>query len=286
MCAVLPTISSLTLQQRRCIHDEHGNVDPKKAAEAPVPRGSASKRRRVGDEEDGEALTKRIKMESFAGLVDGEVSLWNRYPLQKPRSYSASASREDTVVDSAFDFREQHVHRREMDIDPRLFEVGGNASGGAAPSNFMSRETVVSSIEDLPGDPMEGVIEAAPPQPRILNPEPRTPPPRAETPPGEANGVFISQIQPSPSPNDIQARPASMTPHWSRSSKGPRTGNAKSTTPKTTPNGKIKTEPKSDQRPRPVPPPPTTGKKNEDMASLALALKLQMEEHGLRRRSK
>lgn len=41
---------SLMNQQRRCIHDENGNVDPIKAAEAPVPRGSVSSKKRPSDE--------------------------------------------------------------------------------------------------------------------------------------------------------------------------------------------------------------------------------------------
>lgn len=36
--------------KRRCVHDEYGNIDPVKASEVPVPRGSASKKRRVSDE--------------------------------------------------------------------------------------------------------------------------------------------------------------------------------------------------------------------------------------------
>ncbi|CAK3904819.1 domain-containing histone demethylation 1 [Lecanosticta acicola] len=36
--------------KRRCIHDENGNVDPIKAAETPVPRGSASSKKRASEE--------------------------------------------------------------------------------------------------------------------------------------------------------------------------------------------------------------------------------------------
>ncbi|EKG09824.1 Zinc finger PHD-type protein [Macrophomina phaseolina MS6] len=49
--------------KRRCIHDEHGNIDPVKAQEAPIPRGTqSSKKRRVsGAGEDGEAVKKPKK---------------------------------------------------------------------------------------------------------------------------------------------------------------------------------------------------------------------------------
>jgi F-box/leucine-rich repeat protein 10/11 len=36
--------------QRRCVHDENGNVDPIKASENPVPRASATSKKRPGDE--------------------------------------------------------------------------------------------------------------------------------------------------------------------------------------------------------------------------------------------
>ncbi|KAM3414069.1 JmjC domain-containing histone demethylation protein 1 [Cercospora zeina] len=49
--------------KRRCVHDEHGNVDPVKAAEAPVPRGSvAGKKRSV----DGDNTPTQIKQKPEA----------------------------------------------------------------------------------------------------------------------------------------------------------------------------------------------------------------------------
>ncbi|KAF2807790.1 Clavaminate synthase-like protein, partial [Mytilinidion resinicola] len=46
--------------KRRCIHDEYGRVDPVKASEAPVPRGSATKKRKHGDD-DASPASKKVK---------------------------------------------------------------------------------------------------------------------------------------------------------------------------------------------------------------------------------
>ncbi|KAF7185792.1 JmjC domain-containing histone demethylation protein 1 [Pseudocercospora fuligena] len=51
--------------KRRCVHDENGNVDPIKAAETPVPRGSnASKKRPSGDESTPIQPKKKLKAAS------------------------------------------------------------------------------------------------------------------------------------------------------------------------------------------------------------------------------
>ncbi|KAL0257754.1 JmjC domain-containing histone demethylation protein 1 [Diplodia seriata] len=51
--------------KRRCIHDEHGNIDPIKAQEAPIPRGTQSaKKRRVSGAGDEADMIKKPKKES------------------------------------------------------------------------------------------------------------------------------------------------------------------------------------------------------------------------------
>ncbi|KAF2273973.1 uncharacterized protein EI97DRAFT_444528 [Westerdykella ornata] len=255
--------------KRRCIHDEYGNVDPVKAAEAPIPRGSATKKRRVSEHEDGEALTKKMKMESFAGLVNGEVSHWNRYPLQKPRLTSASDSQDEMTMDSARSTRDP----RSL-LGPPLAEeqTGGVVTQVVRPmsaSKSVSKEPVYCSIENV----QEEVVTSGPVDPLLLNPEPRTP--RATN--NAANGIHAAP-ESSPIQNGGRAR-------------GLHSWNGRTTTPKITPRGRNRRdskdsprgEPKSDPKARASP--PKTGS-SEDMASIALALKLQMEEHGLRRRSK
>ncbi|KAK3079539.1 hypothetical protein LTS18_004602, partial [Coniosporium uncinatum] len=55
--------------KRRCIHDENGNVDPVKAQEASIPRGSNSnKKRKSSGENSGGAISKKIKKQ--ASVVD------------------------------------------------------------------------------------------------------------------------------------------------------------------------------------------------------------------------
>jgi F-box/leucine-rich repeat protein 10/11 len=134
---------------------------------------------------------------------------------------------------------------------------------------------------------MEGVIESRP-----RDPEPRTPAPAENRNTGQRNGYHTgSPPQASHSRKAVGTRPNSMSPNWSRPAKGISRSGGKTTTPKA-PGGRgrrdsketVKQEPKSEQKPRAAP--SGTGKKSEDMASIALALQLQMEEHGLRRRSK
>lgn len=351
VCA-LPSLLALTysdLRQRRCIHDENGNVDPVKAAEAPVPRGSASKKRRISEVDDGEALTKKIKMESFAGLVNGEVSHWNRYPLQKPRPSSLSGSQEPETmpVDPELLMMDHNEAAHAMTTEPHL--SNGHLSNGdgdahtivfATPANPFSRETIVSSIEDTTCDPMDDVMQTSQMQMEILPPqqeqhqqqqfppEPRTPGPPSNMFYDSTNGGADIAVSVSPSRSSSarsmrhgHIRPASMTPNWNQSSKdSARSWNGKSTTPKITPGGKkshrdsnfgigIKTEPRSEQKARAVDSKISGemtmddmnemalgmgmdgvhvngGSANEDVASLALALQLQMEEHGLRTRGK
>jgi F-box/leucine-rich repeat protein 10/11 len=232
-------------------------------------------------------------MESFAGLVDGEVSQWNRYPLQKPRPASVSGSREVMVTDPAL-IGGWSSPNRAVPIDPQLSDPDRDCAIVTSPSHPGSKETIVTSIEDTAGEPMEGITESMPADPRPRKLDPHTPAPPEDSLIHEHNGLPTgSPPQISPARRADAARPNSMSPNWSRPSKGTsRSGKGKTTTPKTTPGGKgrrdskdsIRLEPKSEQKLRAVS--SSTGEKNEDMASLALALQLQMEEHGLRRRSK
>ncbi|KAF2724279.1 hypothetical protein K431DRAFT_291789 [Polychaeton citri CBS 116435] len=51
--------------KRRCIHDENGNIDPVKASETPVPRGSASSKKRSSMEGGADSpLAKKPKQQS------------------------------------------------------------------------------------------------------------------------------------------------------------------------------------------------------------------------------
>lgn len=176
-----------------------------------------------------------------------------------------------------------------MPIDPALQSYDTIRIN--APSHS-SRDVAMSSIEHVPDSLINGVEE----QPRSeLGPsvEPLTPGPLSV----EPNG--ISPYRSSPQEYDTIAVALPVTPSARRPAKAtsarkasqtPRPSNRTSTTPKSAPGGRrrgskesIKVEPRSEPKMRAM---SSTAESEEDMASLALALQLQMEEHGLRRRSK
>lgn len=255
---------------------------------------------------DGEALSKKMKRESFAGLVNGEVSHWNRYPLAKPRSAESTESPPDaTNGEMDQTVAENTAPEDSVPIDPQLSEGFVDTIMATTPSHPISRDTVVPSIEDHMGEPMDGVTDSAPIDPQLLDPEPRTPASTSGMFPGEIDGVSEKPSQfllapisnTSPEQKVIMAQPASTTPNLPRSrltttpSKTPHALSRKSITPRSTPKEKCRQDSKDSvkfealfaERPRAM---SSTESNNEDMASLALALQLQMEEHGLRRRSK
>ena len=62
--------------QRRCIHDEHGRVDPAKAAEPSKPRGSAAAKRPLRLSDDHvQSVTKKLKLENGVHHSDAETIL-------------------------------------------------------------------------------------------------------------------------------------------------------------------------------------------------------------------
>ncbi|KAF2134584.1 hypothetical protein P153DRAFT_278420 [Dothidotthia symphoricarpi CBS 119687] len=134
--------------KRRCIHDEYGNVDPVKANEVPIPRGSASKKRRVSEEDSTTA--KRMRQESaFDGdMMNGD--LHTRHSL--PHQFSVNAS---MLQDVAYAAQQTFDHDPEddmMPIDPAL-QAYNNAD--YSPMNMTTPQpnngdTIISSIEYHP----------------------------------------------------------------------------------------------------------------------------------------
>ena len=264
-----------------------------------MPRGSASKKRRVSEAADGEALSKKMKMDSFAGLVSGEVSQWNRYPLQKPRTASATGSGDNIAV-SVTDHTE---HESAMPVDPQLLngEFDGDVSASTHPSHMFSRETVVSSIEEESGGPIDGVEASGLAMATIPRPQPCTPDRAPQLPQHEGNGVLGSPGGDGEA-EEALAMCSSQPPSAKRTVNGIPTSKAStaragsrrevSITPKGAvaekarrgSKGSIKVESKSETGLAAVS--AAAGDEVEDMASLALALQLQMQEHGLRVRSK
>lgn len=285
--------------KRRCIHDEHGNVDPVKASETPIPRGSASKKRRVSEGDSGSVNRKMEESTANHRTVNGDV--YARDSLQTPSRAGGSMEFPDTMMYSPEDevFTEDSIP-----IDPALQSYddkrNDNAHAVAATPDPPHRDTVVSSIENFVDDPMEDVVETGQHELNVLTAEPRTPAPPPHKPHyHQQNGVNPSPSSPlsplAPSILSIGSRkPAVPTlPNSTRAgsqgrkpSHTPRPSNKVTNTPKSTPGGRrrdskesIKMEPGAQMM-------STENEKPEDVASLALAIQLQMEEHGLRRRSK
>ncbi|KAF2268588.1 hypothetical protein CC78DRAFT_540850 [Lojkania enalia] len=294
--------------KRRCIHDENGNVDPVKASEAPIPRGSASKKRRVSDEGVDSASRQDKESGADGGLINGEAHLLDYLqtpsrstrPTETEHTMSMLTPQENKEAFASGDLMEVDHPSPILDtmIDPML----------TSSVNLPTRDTVISSIENSAGNHGEDVAESSHnPEPIETEPpiaEPRTPAAASVAIPNGLDGLgprkdtnALNSATPDGS-RLVIAQPTAVTPNASRSSRitpggrrssqTPRSSNRKSTTPKSTPGGKgrqdsketIKTEPRADADGVNI------AETDEDRASLALALQLQMEEHGLRRRSK
>ncbi|KAF1361694.1 hypothetical protein EJ07DRAFT_175666 [Lizonia empirigonia] len=146
--------------KRRCIHDEYGNVDPIKANEVPVPRGSAAKRRRVS-EEDSAATSKRMKMESSmddSGIANGDGH-HSRHSL--PHQFSIGGSLLQDIAYSAQQALNQRPDGETMPIDPALQGYANDdySSANMARNYPPMSDMIMSSVEQQHGnsEPMDGV---------------------------------------------------------------------------------------------------------------------------------
>ena len=255
----------------------------------------------MSENDDGEAINKKLKRESFAGLVNGEVSQWNRYPLQTSRPARASEPSDAPGLYSLHATPNRTLSDPQLPIDPHLYPDGGLFNGDMQVD--MPQETIVSSIEPRPEDIMQGIEEDPLIDPQLFATFPQTPAPVANMNYTMTNGVHRSAASPrsaaaesvSPgqmiglSPSIPRAPKMSATPRKVSHTPQARPPTGKSQTPKSAKSvasGPGRRDSKGairlDQQARPL----SSSENTEDMASLALALQLQMEEHGLRRRSK
>jgi F-box/leucine-rich repeat protein 10/11 len=184
-------------EQRRCIHDEYGNVDPVKANEVPIPRGSATKKRRVSDADSTTSL-KRFKHESSYDdeYMNGDVHA--RHSLPNQFDVGSSLLQLQDIAVSA-----QHALARGEDdnlvpVDPALQAYANRAFSAmdTAPTYATNDDSIVSSIEQqVEGDvPMDGTNfpgqngGAHGPSIEPLTPGPPGPPPHNDTIPAQGNG--------------------------------------------------------------------------------------------------
>ncbi|KAF2031906.1 hypothetical protein EK21DRAFT_62234 [Setomelanomma holmii] len=180
--------------KRRCIHDEYGNVDPIKANEVPIPRGSASKKRRVSDE-DSATMNKRMKHESSFNddYMNGNAHL--RHSL--PNQFSVGSSLLQDIAFSA----QQALARGEDELVPVDPALQAYASGAYAAMDMnqaypQNGDGIMSSIEQqAEGDlPMEGVQYNGKPHGPSIEPLTPGPPPHNDTIHVQSNGHSAAHI--------------------------------------------------------------------------------------------
>ncbi|KNG44318.1 hypothetical protein TW65_08669 [Stemphylium lycopersici] len=186
--------------KRRCIHDEYGNVDPIKANEIPIPRGSASKKRRVSDE----GSTSTAKRMRHASSYDDDYmngDMHSRHSL--PGQFGGGSSFLQDIAYSAQQALDQSPENDELvPVDPALqaYTNGDYTNMETANSYHGNGDTIMSSVEYQPTDPMlmDGIElaqhngEAHGPSVEPLTPGP---PPHNETTNAQANG-FASKPAP------------------------------------------------------------------------------------------
>jgi F-box/leucine-rich repeat protein 10/11 len=271
-------------------------VDPIKANEIPIPRGAASKKRRISEEDSNSASRKMKKEFHNSEMSDGTI----RHRNSLPNAFSmAQASELRGLVFSAQQALDQVQPEDSMPIDPSLQSYGYDEDTIMADESpqHTHRDTVMSSIEHVP----DGFIDGSEVRPNSArggpSVEPLTPGPVVDDISHQTNGISQGQILTQA--NDVIAVAPPMTPTAPRSaglsssgqkpSRTPRPAHSNNRTPKSTPggigqDGSFKVEPRSEQKLRATS--SATADAPEELASVALALKLAMEDHGLRRRSK
>lgn len=263
--------------KRRCIHDEYGNVDPIKANEVPVPRGSAAKRRRVSDE-DSTSMTKRVKQES--SMDEGGFSNGHHPRHSLPHQFNMGGSLLQDIAYSAQQALSQQPEDELMPIDPALqgFSHDEYPPTSTAPPYAPTGDVIMTSIEQQHSshEPMDGVQY---PQANGQGPsiEPLTPGPPSYPGSGQhqnggrrqVNGYMpypptqhdaVRPVSSPVSPRHVQAAPPTSptthnhnmfttgsdfippvtptAPHRTAPSSSHKSGQRNSRTPKTTPGGR------------------------------------------------
>lgn len=267
----------------------------------PIPRGAAAKKRRVSDE-DPIMAHRKLKKETIS---DGS-SIYNPGRHRNASSgefyFGGGTTELQDLAFSAQQALNQVPDDDTVPIDPALQSFEHHEKPRPDASAQASQEdAVMFSVEDSLNDAMEGV-EAG------MNPR-QAPPVMEPISPGTDTNGFRVQINgtlediPSPQDDRNGIRFSPLTPNaqhsgWLGSTFGsrkpnhtqtPHRSNRQSNAPKTPSSRRCdskdstKAEPKSEPKIRATS--SAIVDSEEDMASLALALQLQMEEHGLRRRS-
>jgi F-box/leucine-rich repeat protein 10/11 len=251
-------------------------VDPIKANEVPIPRGSASKRRRVSDE-DSNSIAKRMKHES--SFDDDYLSgdMHTRHSL--PNQFSVGSSLLQDIAFSAQQALARDEHAL-VPVDPALQAYTSETypAMDMAPSYATNGDSILSSVEQqAEGDVAMDGVEYAMQNGELHGPsvEPLTPgpPPHNDTLHGQTNGYLVADIvhvkangvPPQPSLTNAVRRPSSPVSPRNMSAVSPGTENYNTymTSPTThTQNSYNNFTTDSD-----FPPPPTTPAANTHRTS-------------------
>ncbi|OCL08226.1 hypothetical protein AOQ84DRAFT_45227 [Glonium stellatum] len=291
--------------KRRCVHDEYGNIDPIKASEAPVPRGSASKKRRVSDE-DISPVNKKPKKEpmSTSDTIRGvgtasrpRDSVHLEGPLHRPNMAPSIEIHDSIVVSSPTKVPQMTPPLPRSTYD--LNSQNGTFSPEPIPDAVPHADAIVSSIEN-PIDEHFAAAQNRPSRqsiPKRRNPvtpapkpgnkadvgpsSPLTNPARSTSPEHRRNGIISTlesvQVVPQIHRRSTSGRKTSHTPGT--------VGSVKDMTPRSAHIGRARRDSKGSLKleagSRAL-----SQAETEEEASLRLARELQEKEFGLRRRSK
>ena len=270
-----------------------------KASETPIPRGSTTNKKRRVSEGDSGSVNRKMK-ESVAGrrMMNGDV--FGQDLLQTRLHTRQSVELPDAMLYSP---QKEPSSETSIPIDPALQSYDDKVSKAfATPPSASHRDTVLTSIENPADDLMEDVLRTESHEYLGHAPEPHTPgpPPHVDVQrnPNGANTIPSSPLSPlAPSLSSVSSRTAlraalpsqpsssRVGSHVGKASQTPRPTN-KTTTTKYTPSGKRQDSKETIKLEYGARNTSIDVEKPEDVASLALAIQLQMEEHGLRRRSR
>src|SRR5579871_5837679 len=156
----LGTWSTNNHRQRRCVHDENGNIDPVKQNEPVVPRGSGSKKRKSSGGDDSDGSVKKIKLDpaDITGMFQRDDSALNDIPrslFSTPIAQMTATEKLDTVT---LDPSLAIVEQREFSV-PDSECSGGIIQDAKQPelvyvdSDLLTPETHLAAGGDLNGVP-------------------------------------------------------------------------------------------------------------------------------------
>ncbi|TKA83684.1 hypothetical protein B0A55_00311 [Friedmanniomyces simplex] len=156
--------------KRRCVHDENGNVDPIKAAESPVPRGSVTKNRTS----EGDGSPHAVKRASHDGAGQATPQQGGTAGVLMPQR---TANNAPSVQPASRQQPPQIVHHppedeQQPEIDPSLFSYPEPTDDGAYThhsypypeseqqnsyaSEYPSLEQIASEVLDMNGQADDG----------------------------------------------------------------------------------------------------------------------------------